>query len=99
MERRVAISHEVDSLHSAMRWNVGARVGKAVRRRWRTRNKRRSRRKRRKLLNASAAARYYFDTLHAPAGAPGTGVTKAARIGEEDIRRFGLGFARITGTV
>jgi DNA primase len=39
------------------------------------------------------AARFYFDTLHAPAGARAMEYLKRRGIGEEDIRRFGLGFA------
>ena len=39
------------------------------------------------------AARYYFDTLHSPAGARALEYLKRRGIGEEDIRRFGLGFA------
>lgn len=39
------------------------------------------------------AARYYFDSLHAPAGARALDYLKRRGIGEETIRRFGLGFA------
>ena len=39
------------------------------------------------------AVRYYFDTLHSPAGARALDYLKRRGIGEEDIRRFGLGFA------
>ena len=39
------------------------------------------------------AARYYFDTLHSPVGARALEYLKRRGIGEEDIRKFGLGFA------
>ncbi len=39
------------------------------------------------------AARHYFDTLHAPPGARALDYLKRRGIGEETIRRFGLGFA------
>ncbi len=39
------------------------------------------------------AARYYFDTLHAPAGVRALDYLKRRGIGEDIIRRFGLGFA------
>jgi DNA primase len=39
------------------------------------------------------AARYYFDTLHSPAGMRAMEYLKRRGISEEDIRRFGLGFA------
>ena len=39
------------------------------------------------------AARYYFDTLHAPTGTRALEYLKRRGIGEEAIRRFGLGFA------
>ena len=39
------------------------------------------------------AARHYFDTLHAPAGARALEYLKRRGIGEEAIRRFGLGYA------
>ncbi len=73
---------------------LARRVGMAVPQAMEDREFREIKEKKKKLADMHRlAARYYFDTLHAPAGARALEYLKRRGIGEEAIRRFGLGFA------
>lgn len=86
---------KVDSLTFGEAVEVLARrVGMAVPQAMEDREFREIKEKKKKLADMHRlAARYYFDTLHAPAGGRALEYLKRRGIGEEAIRRFGLGFA------
>ena len=73
---------------------LARRVGMAVPQAVEDKQYREIKEKKRKLAEMhKLAARYYFDTLHSPTGARALEYLKRRGIGEDTIRRFGLGFA------
>jgi DNA primase len=73
---------------------LARRVGMSVPQAVEDKEYRQIKEKKRKLAEMhKMAARYYFDTLHSPAGARALEYLKRRGIGEDTIRRFGLGFA------